>query len=433
MRDFFNLNDTDRHFNGKAIMGSKIIKKKVNSNSQNLDYKSIYYDSIYDITCYIEANKSSVKNVKYKNKVQEYNSTPIFYMVSKIEKFQSGDFSADLNMRRATICERGKQRDIVPIAFPERVLEHILCDEILLPMFEKRLIYSNGASLKGKGTDFDRDLMYKYVQKAARNNYEYVVKYDFKSYFESIPHKTIFDTLRKYIERDDVLQIVMNIILSYKHTDILINYNNGKISEQEKDRLLDDLYKLRLHGVCLGSQISQILALIVPNPLDHHLKDKLGLKYYVRYMDDGIVLCKNKDEAQFVLKEIKEQVNMLGLTLSDKKTYITKLTRGFTFLKVDYYVRDKTIIRKLNKCGIVRMRRKLNGLFRLVNNGIISEQDAFNSIQSWWSHSFIASSYHARLNMLKKYKLLTDYKLDWFISRLYSMKPRKINIRLEGC
>ncbi len=414
-------------------MGSKIIKKKVNSNSQNLDYKSIYYDSIYDITCYIEANKSSVKNVKYKNKVQEYNSTPIFYMVSKIEKFQSGDFSADLNMRRATICERGKQRDIVPIAFPERVLEHILCDEILLPMFEKRLIYSNGASLKGKGTDFDRDLMYKYVQKAARNNYEYVVKYDFKSYFESIPHKTIFDTLRKYIERDDVLQIVMNIILSYKHTDILINYNDGKISEQEKDRLLDDLYKLRLHGVCLGSQISQILALIVPNPLDHHLKDKLGLKYYVRYMDDGIVLCKNKDEAQFVLKEIKEQVNMLGLTLSDKKTYITKLTRGFTFLKVDYYVRDKTIIRKLNKCGIVRMRRKLNGLFRLVNSGIISEQDAFNSIQSWWSHSFIASSYHARLNMLKKYKLLTDYKLGWFISRLYSMKPRKINIRLEGC
>lgn len=414
-------------------MSSKIIKKKVDSNFKNSDYKFIYYDSIYDITCYIKANKSSVKNVKYKNKVQEYNSTPIFYMVSKIEKFQSGNYSAELNLKRATIYERGKQRDIVPITFPERVLEHIICDEILLPMFEKRLIYSNGASLKGKGTEFDRNLMFKYVQKAARNNYEYVVKYDFKSYFESIPHKTIFDTLKKYIERDDVLKIVMNIILSYKHTDILISYNDGKISEQEKDKLLNDLYKLRLHGVCLGSQISQILALIIPNPLDHHLKDKLGLKYYVRYMDDGIVLCKNKDEARLVLKEIKNQVDRLGLILSDKKTYITKLTRGFTFLKVDYYVRDNKIIRKLNKRGIVRMRRKLNGLFQLVNSGTISEQDAFNSIQSWWSHSFIASSYHARLNMLEKYKLLSNYKLDWFLLRLYSMKPRKQNIRLEVC
>lgn len=414
-------------------MGSKIIKKKAVSNSKKLNNKSVYYDSIYDIRCYIEANKLSVKNVKYKNKVQEYNSTPIFYMVGKIQKFQSNDYSADMNMKRATICERGKQRDIVPIAFPERVLEHIICDEILLPIFEKRLVYSNGASLKGKGTEFDRKLMFNYVQRAARNNYEYVVKYDFKSYFESIPHKTIFSTLSRYIERDDILQIIMNIILSYKHTDILIDYNNGKISEPDKDKLLNDLYELKLHGVCLGSQISQVLALVIPNPLDHHLKDNLGLKYYVRYMDDGIVLCKNKVEAKFVLQEIKQQVNVLGLTLSDKKTYITKLTRGFTFLKVDYYVRDKKIIRKLNKCGIVRMRRKLNGLHRLVNSKVMSEQDAFNSIQSWWSHSFIASAFYPRFNMLSKYKSLFNYKLNWFLSRIYSMKPRKINIRLEGC
>ena len=429
-----NFNGTDHlHISRRIIVGSKIIKKKVVSNSKNSSCKSIYYDSVYDIRCYIEANKSSVKNVRYKNKVQEYNAAPIFHMVSKIQKFQSKDYSADMNMRRATICERGKQRDIVPIAFPERVLEHIICDEILLPMFEKRLIYSNGASLKGKGTEFDRALMFKYVQKAARNNYEYVVKYDFKSYFESIPHKTIFDTLSRYIERDDVLQIIMNIILSYKHTDILLDYNNGKISEQDKNKLVNDLYDLKLHGVCLGSQISQILALIVPNPLDHHLKDKLGLKYYVRYMDDGIVLCKDKEEARFVLQEIKQQVSGLGLTLSDKKTYITKLSRGFTFLKVDYYVRDKKIIRKLNKCGIVRMRRKLNGLYRLVDSGVMTEQDAFNSIQSWWSHSFIASAFYPRINMLNKYKTLFDYKIDWFLSRLYSMKPRRINIRLEGC
>ena len=74
-----NFNGTDHlHISRRIIVGSKIIKRKVISNSKNLGYKSIYYDSVYDIRCYIEANKSSVKNVRYKNKVQEYNAAPIF-------------------------------------------------------------------------------------------------------------------------------------------------------------------------------------------------------------------------------------------------------------------------------------------------------------------------------------------------------------------
>lgn len=43
-------------------------------------------------------------------------------------------------------------------------------------------------------------------------------------------------------------------------------------------------------GLGLGSQISQIMELLVLNDLDHFIKEKLHIKYYIRYMDDFILI-----------------------------------------------------------------------------------------------------------------------------------------------
>lgn len=54
------------------------------------------------------------------------------------------------------IFERGKERIITPIQFSDRITQRVICDYSMIPMIRPTLIYDNGASTEGKGTDFAR-------------------------------------------------------------------------------------------------------------------------------------------------------------------------------------------------------------------------------------------------------------------------------------
>ena len=89
------------------------------------------------------------------------------------------------------------------------------------------------------------------------------------------------------------------------------------------------------------------------------------------------------------------------------------MSRGFVFMKVRYRLMPTgKVVRTLTRAGIVRMRRKLKKLKGLTNAGVLTYEDAYNSMQSWVAHSYIANSYHARRNMFRLYNELFDgYKL----------------------
>jgi len=58
--------------------------------------------------------------------------------------------------KQITIKERGKDRKITPIHINDRVIQKVLCDYLLTPLFTPKLIYDNGASLPNKGVSFTR-------------------------------------------------------------------------------------------------------------------------------------------------------------------------------------------------------------------------------------------------------------------------------------
>lgn len=51
---------------------------------------------------------------------------------------------------------------------------------------------------------------------------------------------------------------------------------------------------------------SQFLAILYLNELDHFIKEELKIKYYIRYMDDGLIIHEDKEYLKYCLKEIKE-------------------------------------------------------------------------------------------------------------------------------
>lgn len=304
------------------------------------------------------------------------------------------------------IYERGKERIITPIHIKDRMVQKVLCDFCLTPIIMPTLIYDNGASLKGKGVEFTRKRFFNHLKKALKEfgTDFYVLSFDFKSYFDSIPHSTCRKILKMYFSDDDIVDFTMQVIKSTHKTKIM------KIKDEaEKAKQLEKLNNDELCGICLGSQVSQIMALVVANQLDHYIKDVKRIKYYIRYMDDGRIFAKTKEELKELFNELKEICDDLGLKFNTKKTQIIKASKGFVFLKVKYYItKTKGVVRKLDRRGVVRMRRKLKKFKRKVDDGDMALMDVYASMQSWLAHSKVANSYKTVNSMMKLYNKLFD-------------------------
>lgn len=76
---------------------------------------------------------------------------------------------------------------------------------------------------------------------------------------------------------------------------------------------------------------SQILAIFYLNDLDHFIKEKLKIKYYVRYQDDFCLFHQSKKYLRYCLEKIKSFLNQEKLILNSK-TRIYKESNSYFFL-----------------------------------------------------------------------------------------------------
>lgn len=370
---------------------------------------------------YFHALRECNKSVNYKYSVQEYDCNCVIQITDTINTIRNGLIPNVKSINPVTIFERGKQRIITPIDISDRITQKVLCDNVLVPSICPHLIFDNGASMKNKGTDFARRRVNSFIEDAKREyggENLYALVFDFKSYFDSIPHEQCYRVLKKYLYDERLVELTIGIIESYKLRNIAT---------------IDDEEQRNDVGICLGSQISQIMAVAVPNEFDHYIKDVLKLKYYERYMDDGIIILNDKEKLLQLKSELSELAKKYGLRFNDKKTYVVKLTKGFTFLKIKYHINaEGKTVKRLVRSGIVRERRKLKKFKNKVEHNEMSLDDVYNNIQSWNAHSKIAKCYTTSKNMFGLYnKYFNGYKMTqkYFKDNPNVVRRRKV-IRL---
>lgn len=368
------------------------------------------YDNIVTNQHYTDVYPKSLRNVGWKRSVHNYEFNVIDTMQGDIKLLKNEKLPKPRGSDIITIRERGKERTITPIHIADRVMQKIFCDHCLTPLIKDKLIYDNGASLDGKGVQFTRNRMNEmlvYMTRKYKDDF-YALKFDFKSYFDSIPHSTCREVLSNLIDDERTVEILMDIIKSPFAVQI-----KKKYKEPLKSVLLNRLENDMMKGICLGSQVSQSMALLIPNEMDHYIKDIAQFKCYIRYMDDGIVLAKTREELVELLGNIEWFAMAVGLKFNKKKTKIVKASHGFTFLKTRYHItKTGKIVRRLSRDGITRNRRKLIKLKAKIDNGERSIDDAYNVMQSWLAHSAHANCYTTRQSMLKLYdELYGGYKI----------------------
>lgn len=326
-------------------------EKRAKYLANNLSFDNMNnYQALYD------AIMSSSLGVSWKESVQKVLETMLFYIADL-----SDDLAILMNFCLGFYhfykCERGKTRKISSVKYKERIVQKVLCQQIMTPVMTYNLIYDNGASQKGKGTLFATKRLTKHLMKYYKKygNQGYALLIDFKSYFENIQHQPLKDNLRQYIKDERIL----------KYAEDFIDAFGDK-------------------GLGLGSETSQINAISYVNKIDHFIKEKAREKFYGRYMDDSYIIHPSKEHLRELLAELQAKYDELGIKLNTKKTVIVKLSRGFTFLKTRFYITDSgKILRKPCRAAITRVRRKLKKQAKLYYKGELDLQSIRTSFASW--------------------------------------------------
>lgn len=252
-----------------------------------------------------------------------------------------------------------KERIVKAGSFVDKIVQHSLCDNVLLSCLQTEFIQHNFAGQIGKGTLFGLDWLRAQMY-LAYHKYGYdcwIVKADISKFFYSIDHDILKDIVRYFVRDNDVYWLCEKFIDSTEGV-----------------------------GLPLGNQVSQVFALLYLSGLDHFITGEFGVKYYGRYMDDFYLIVESKEYAKWCLACIYEFVDSLGLELNNK-TQIIPFKNGIKFCGFHTYVTvDDKVIRKLKNENKRAARKKFKRMAYLVNKGKLSREKFYESYNAWKNH-----------------------------------------------
>ncbi|NCA93226.1 reverse transcriptase [bacterium] len=270
-----------------------------------------------------------------------------------------------------------KEREIQAITYRDRIVQHSLCDNYLTPLIERHLIFDNAACRKGKGTHFAIRRLRQFMTKHYKNNANkgYFVKIDVKKYFSNIDHKLLKLKLYKLKIPSDILSLLYGIIDSYQH-------HLGS-------------------GLPMGNQTSQAFALLYLNGIDRVIKEDFQIKYYIRYMDDLIMVVNNKTLADTILEKITGLLNAEQLPINPKSQVIP-IKNGISFLGWTFsYGQNGAIVQKPKKSSKARIIAKVKDKIYLYNQNAIALIELYSAQTSYKAHLQYGNSHNFSKSITK--------------------------------
>ena len=353
------------------------------------------YNEIIDLK---KINKMYLKiktNTKNKRKIENFENNYVsntVYIKNILEKknYKPGKYNI-------FIIREPKIRLIMSQNITDKIINHLVSQYFLVNIFEKTLINENIATRKNKGTHYGLKLLKKYLNNLKDKNF-YVLKFDISKYFFNLDHQIIKDIIRKKIKDKEVLKILDNIIDSTNE-----EYINLEIKKQKEINKLDLPEYNKGKGLPIGNMSSQIIAIMYLNELDHYIKKNLKIKYYIRYMDDGILLHENKEYLEYCLKEIEKILKKYKLKLNNK-TKKKNIKNNFEFLGFKFFIKNNKVIMKVKTQTKKRFKRKIKKLNKLVDNKKIA-REVLKQVQD----SYIGHLKHGNTNNLI-YKTIKKYE-----------------------
>lgn len=265
---------------------------------------------------------------------------------------------------RSFVVHEPKTRTITALVdFRDRIVHHALMDEIN-PIFDRSFINDSYACRIGKGTHAGADAAQRMMRSCLSiNGRIYAFKADVRRYFANIDHSALKGLFRKKISCSRTLSLMDNIVDSYS------------------EPLTPGV------GIPIGNLTSQLFANIYLNELDQLIKCRKREKWYVRYMDDFVVISGDKDHLRWLRLDVERFLSEnLKLELNSKTQIFPvahKNGRGLDFL--GYHMWPSK--RRLRKDSLKRFKRRVRRLQVKYEVGEVGFSDIRQQLSSWVAHA----------------------------------------------
>ena len=342
-------------------------------------YRNIYY-KIYKWENILLAFKKARKRKSKRNYVKKFEEN----LIENLQQLQFELMTQTYKPRslKTFILRDPKTRKISKADFRDRIIHHALCN-IMEPIFQKTFIHDSCANQKRKGNIFAIKRFDKFKRKVTKNlmTKAFCLKADIRHYFFEVNHEILIKFLKRKIKDIKTIWLIKQII-----------YTNSTL----------------IKGMPLGNLTSQLFANIYLHELDFFIKHKLKSKYYIRYVDDFIILHYSKIQLEEWKNKIKDFLKIkLQLKLHPEKSKIYSLSKGIDFVgfRIFYY---HNLLRIRNIKNIKR--NKL-----LYHNNLISLQVFFEIFQGWNAYAKWANTYNLKI-------LITQQTQPDSLSRLHQPK-----------
>lgn len=327
------------------------------------------YNNLYDKICDFEnihlAYLKARKNKRYRADVLSFSAR----LEGNLSNIQSDLINGTYcpGSYRTFCVYEPKKRTIMSLPFGDRVIHHAICN-VIEPIFEGRFIHDSYACRVGKGIHKASDRLVSFLNKARQywGDSVYCLKGDIRQYFPSINHTILRQILSNKIRCPKTMSLLIKIISSH-------NSDMGT-------------------GIPIGNLTSQLFANVYLNELDRFIKQRLRIKYYLRYMDDFIVLDRCKAYLHWIKMTISSFIDKTLQLKLNSKSDIFPARQGINFVGYKTWHNHRFI----KKQSIKRIIKKYRGMNR--RGATITE--VRSSIASWtgyFKHTFPTWEYRKLL------------------------------------
>ena len=209
----------------------------------------------------------------------------------------------------------GKKRPLGIPTLSDRIIQDIL--RISLEPIVEYHFSDNSYGFRPKRSCQDAQV-HLFNKLSKHNQPQYILEGDIKGCFDNISHEYIIKQLIDWQVPKWAIQVIKRILKS----EI---FYNGEVYDSES-------------GTPQDGVISPLLANVALTAFDNFCA-KYGRQSnpIVRYADDFVIVCKSEKIAKSIKSEIADFLsNKIGLTLSEEKTKITHIKKGFNFLGFNF-------------------------------------------------------------------------------------------------
>lgn len=266
-----------------------------------------------------------------------------------------------------------KKRLVMALGFRDRVVQWAIYLQVNQQLDNGMIYHSYGCRV-GKGTTRAADKLQDWCTLVGRKpEHWHYLKLDVSKYFYRVDHAVLLGILsRKYPDEDGFLWLMREIV-ECDHTPFGLPPGLRADEVPPSERLFEV-------GMPIGNLTSQLLANVCLNELDQYIKHELRAHFYVRYMDDMVLLhpdAKTLNEWRVLIEDYLN--NVLHLELNSK-TALGVVSRGITFVGCRVYPG----YRKMTPKSAKKMKARMRYIAKEYEAGLIDFDAADATMQSYF-------------------------------------------------